>query len=472
MERNSQGPPLFSFLCALLALCAVFLAAGECARGKSLKPADSYTPLPTMKLQQEREIAGYRETFVKAGDLLVRDKNYRKACTTYQKLLDILFKKSVDSNFDIWMGAYGTLYKETDLKLKRAKVLFLENRRTSLAAAYQRKLAERMESGSPAPRRIIKRLALPRTGSLAVDGKLIVTTFNTESPPINSNHIIGVYDAEAGDKLFDDTPIPDDRKKPQITRWGGIYVMTDPQWSPDGTRYAYFINGALCVNDDGSGTPALISNIEDSDSTHDIHFWWSPDAKKLAYLRKVKGKTTLYWNTLKGDREQKIMEGDGACFSSDSGRIAILSASKVFLHTLATGKTEQLCSGDGAAFSPDDSLLAITAHGTSAAAFSLSLRDLRRGTTRELFNSAHPAFSPPNKSSINGVCFLSRSLVAFNIASLREGKKVTDLWICPVSEAGSPSLKPLSSDGRTALIQWLNTPTEVATERELLRLGR
>jgi hypothetical protein len=471
MKKKSRSDLyIFTFFLALMALIAMVIPGKAGMPGKSLKSIDSYAPLPTTtKLQQEREIAGFRETYVRAGDSLVKEKDYRKACFTYQKLLDILFKKSVDANFDVWMGAYGSLYKETDLRLKRAKVFFLENRRGIVAAAYKRKLAERIEPAAP-PQKIIKRTALLKKGSLAVDGKLILTTFDTESPPLNSNHIIGVYDADRGEKLYDETPLPDDRKKPQINRWGGIYVMKDPQWSPDGKRYGYFINGALCVNDDGSGSPALISSIEDSNSMNDIRFWWSPDGTRLAYLRKEKEKTALYWNTFRGEKEQKIMEAENACFSSDSAKIAIVSSSRVYLHTLASGKTVQICAGDALAFSPDDNCLAVTLYGKTASTFSVSLRDLRKGNTRQLFNLSHPAFSRCSKCSISNVAFLSLNSIAFTILFEKEGKKRTDLWVCAINNGDTP--RPLSSDGRTAMIDWLNSPTEVATERELLKLGR
>ena len=116
----------------------------------------------------------------------------------------------------------------------------------------------------------------------------MLTSFNTESPPISSNHIIGVYLAESGEKLYDEMPVPDDRKNPQINRWGRAYVMQNPVWSPDGTRYAYTINGALCVNNDGTGKPLLLSQIPDNEAVTDRLMAWSPDRHQARLPEKRK----------------------------------------------------------------------------------------------------------------------------------------------------------------------------------------
>jgi Tol biopolymer transport system component len=432
-------------------------------------PSEEYGQfLGSTKLEQE--IIALREQYLNAGDALVNRKDYRSACITYQKLLDILFRKSVDSNLDVWMGAYGPLYKQADLRQKTARKLFEESRKSVLASACESRKKARLSSPAAIPA-VRERRALKEKGDLSVDGTLIISTFNTQSPPINSNQIIGVYLAQSGQKIFDDTPIIDDRKNPQISRWKGVYIVTDPRWSPDGTRYAYCINGALCVSDDGSAKPALVSSIPDSETLEDRLIDWSPDSRKLLYSRNLKEGKTIYWNTLNGEKERKLITGDWAAFSSDSQRVAISRASKLTVINLKDGKSEQAGSGDECSFSPDDQTLLVLrkGKGTARGGDSLFARGLAGGRERELLTSAAPFLSKLNSPSLSSPVWLAKTLIAFNVSHQKDGKTKSDIWAYSLT---SNKAAPLTADGSSTLAPWLQSPSRVLTQKELIILSR
>lgn len=448
-------------------LMTVFCMAGLlffCASGSFIY-ADNNIKHAT--LTPEQEITSFKELYVKTGDSFVSDGQYKESCLIYQKLLDILFKKSVDSNFDVWMSAYGNLYKQVDLKLKRARKLFESKRKGTLEEIFARKLKERKSFSSSIPK-IKKRMALKQKGDLSLDGTLILSVFNTGSPPINSNHIIGVYVADTGEKLFDDTPIPDDRSNPQINRWGRIYKMLDPCWSPDGSKYAYSINGAVCVNDDGSGKPVLISHIPDKEDVNDVSFGWSTDSRKLYYIRTEGANRTVYWNSYRGDKEQKIMAGEKACFSSNSCRIAIVNKSRIFIYNLTTGKSEQICPGEDVIFSPDDKSIFVLRKVKGTGIMSAHFRDLATGKERELFDTSHSVFGNYSQKIIKETQFLSGDLIAFSLGYQKNEKKLSDIWIISVSKG---TISPLTSDGTSILSKWLSTQTVIASQKELLYLS-
>lgn len=424
------------------------------------------SPIPeSTKMNPEQEIMLFKEKYVKVGDTLLSGKKYQDACITYQKILDILFRKSIDSNFDAWMGSYGKFYKQIDLKQKRARTLYEESRKRLLEKIYEKKKYE-LISSSPPPLKVIKRKILNgrMKGSLSGDGDIILSSLDTESPPVNPNHIIGFYLAESGEKLFDDTPIPDDRKNPQIHRWGHTYLMQDPVWSPDSTRYAYTINGALCVNDDSTGRPALISNIADNKSVNDTFCAWSLDGKKLLYIR-TEGKTkTVFCNNLTGENEQKIMQGEKACFSIDSQKIAVIHNSKIFIYFVKNGKNEQISIGNEVIFSPSNEHILVGRVLKEKQAY--FLKNINDGTEKELFNSQNPAFAKREQTICKDPIFLSRNLLAFNLFSKKEGRNI---WIFDIETS---NLTPLTRDGNSLLREWFSTPSEIATQKEVLYLSR
>ena len=99
----------------------------------------SVTPAPPVAGAQDTEIASLREKYLIPAEGLCAAGKYRDACISCQKLLDILFKKSVTSNFDVWMSAYGNLYKQADSRLRKARAGFEEARKPVLRNACARK---------------------------------------------------------------------------------------------------------------------------------------------------------------------------------------------------------------------------------------------------------------------------------------------------------------------------------------------
>jgi len=471
MERIRMRHGYLSIFSVIILSVSLIVIIANGSYGDNIPTGEYAQYLSSTKIEQE--IIALKEQYLNAGDVLMNRKDYRNACITYQKLLDILFKKYIDSNQsnqDIWLSGYYPLYKQTEIKQKSARKLFEKSRKDILSASYNSKLHERLSRPSYTPS-VRERRPLRERGNLSVDGALIISTFNTQSPPINSNQIVIVYNAQSGQKLYDDMPIPDDRKNPQISRWKDTCIITSPQWSPDGTRYACCINGALCVNDDGLGKPALISSIPDNESLQDTFIEWSPDGRKLLYARNLKEGKTIFWNTLNGEKERKLMTGDRATFSSGSHKVAISHASKITIINLKDGKSEMAGAGEECSFSPDDSsLLAVRrGKGGGSGLDCLVVKDLSRGRERELLTEAHPSFSRLTSTAFSSPVWLAKTLIAFNVSFQKEGKKRSDVWTLSLS-GRSPA--PLTSDGSSTLAQWLSTPSQVLTQKELIILSR
>jgi hypothetical protein len=457
------------YLGSFIVILTWFMAMHETVGDPMIASTVTTTPIPeSTKTSAERELILYREQYVKAGDALLAGKRYGEACLIYQKLLDILFKKSSDGNFDAWMGSYGMMDKQTDQKLRRAKALFAESRRRQLERVYSAKMARRISS-SPPPSKVIKRREIfsHERGSLSIDGDLILTSLTIGSPLVSANQLTGVYLSGSGEKLYDEALIPDDRNNPQMHRWGRTYIIQNPVWAPDGSRYAYTINGALCVSDDGKGRPVIVSHIADNKSVNDIYYSWSPDGKKLVYVRSDGKSRTIFWNTCDDQGEQKIMEGDHGCFSQDSSKIAIVQGGKIFIYSTATGKIDPVSRGAEVQFCPDNRFLLITR--TSKGKCQFILRSLSDSSEKELFTSDHPAFGRGVKSSCREPMFVSRNLIAFNVIGNKNRSRSCDIWIFDIE---SSAMAPLTRDGKSALREWVSTPSEVATNREILYLSR
>lgn len=457
------------YLALFIVILTGFMTLHETSEDPTVASTIITTPIPdSTKMSAEKELILYREQYVNTGDALLSAKKYREACLTYQKLLDILFRKSSEGNFDAWMGSYGMMYKQADQKLRRAKTLFLESRRRLLEKIYAAKAARRLTSAPP-PSKVIKRRGIfsRERGSLSVDGDLILTTLTTGSPLVSANQLTGIYLSDSGEKLYDEAPIPDDRNNPQMHRWGRTYIIQNPVWAPDGSRYAYTINGALCVSDDGKGRPLLVSRISDNTSVNDIQFSWSFDGRKLLYVRSDGKSRTLFWNSCQGGEELKIMEGDHGCFSPDSSRIAIVHDGKIFIYSTATGKIDPVSRGAEVRFCPDDRQILIVR--VSKGNYRFILRNLSDSSEKELFTSAHGAFGREGEIACREPMFLSRNLIAFNVIGVKRGSRSSDIWIF---DTESSRLAPLTRDGKSSLREWISTPSEIATGREILYLSR
>ncbi|MDQ7821680.1 MAG: hypothetical protein RDV48_02675 [Candidatus Eremiobacteraeota bacterium] len=413
------------------------------------------------KMVSEGELADIRERHVKLADSLAAKEDYRGACIAYQKALDELMKRGMDHGFDEWMRIYGSLYKQVDGKLRKSRSLFEAGRKHFLADLYSRHQKERLSQAASLSG-TVRSTPLKKAGSLSLDGTLVLAVAPSDSPFADSRQVVGLFAAESGEKLYEESPVPDDRHNPQITRWGRSYLMRNPVWSPDGTRYAYTLNGALCVNDDGSGKPVLVSAIPDSRTENDVAFWWSPDGKKLAYVRDDGKSRTVYWNMAAGASEQKVSAGSRACFSSDSSMIAVIAASRVHLFSLATGRSEALGSGDECAFSPDDSLVAVVKR--QGGTWSLDACDLKK--RRETGLASSRDFRAFTGSTPRDITFLSRNLLAFTLSGSRGGRRVSEIWACSLPQGG------ISMVREGELRQWLATPMRLATEQELLFFSR
>jgi Tol biopolymer transport system component len=84
-----------------------------------------------------------------------------------------------------------------------------------------------------------------------------------------------------------------------------------PVWSPDGTKIAFSITGAdydtdiYVINADGSGYTNLTNSSQSEDSLA-----WSPDSKKIAFLRQIvfQRRSALYVMNADGTNETRLTE--------------------------------------------------------------------------------------------------------------------------------------------------------------------
>lgn len=397
--------------------------------------------------QSDKEVTAYRKTyFVTAQKLSSAGKN-REACAVLQKLLDEMIALSGRISFEEWTQNYGRFYQETVQLQSSYRDLYESARQKKLAGLGESRLASRKASLSYNPK-VKKKTALPVKGSLSADGELIICDIASNSPMVSGERVIAFYSASSGEKLFEELPVPDDRDNPQINRWGRNYRITKPLWSPDGSAYAYILNGSLCLSPRVGGKPRLFSDIPDNMDVNDEDFAWSPAGDRIVYVRKARGGApSLFWKSLAGGREKPVGTGTAACFSDDGSRILYTQDGKIFLHTVGSEKSAALTAGERALFSPDGSAAAVVRKNGQ-----VIQKDLKSGAEKELF--------PPDTGAPVSAVYLCRNTVLCS----RDGKILVSV------NGGKPYAL---ADGIGSFMKgWLGAADAFATEKELFLLEK
>lgn len=300
----------------------------------------------SVKLPNEKNIQQYRIKYLDKAKNQSDSGDNLQACLTVRKLIDILLKKTNEMTVDEWLASYGRFYKEVTEIQNQYKKKFIEKRNISIKKDYEQIKRDRLSVKNFPNIKEIKDI----NSFISIDGLLSIKTTNDS---YSDNSHIGISLLEKNEKIFEELPIPDDGKNPQIKRWSKKYIIKSPKWSPTGENYAYLLNGALCVSSQIS-KPILLSEIKDNDNSNDISFEWSNDGKSICYLRKTNNEITAFINNIFEKKEKKIGKAENISISSNGKFAVIENNGKISLYNSDTNKLTDFANGKNPIFSTDD----------------------------------------------------------------------------------------------------------------------
>ena len=150
-----------------------------------------------------------------------------------------------------------------------------------------------------------------------------------------------------------------------FVRSGNIYLVSnpgsplvtgavDPSWSPDGTKLAFSLGGAIETCTVVTCTPAALGSITGTEPA------WSPDGTKIAYVNAG----NIHIVTFPGAVDSTLIAGTDPSWSPDGTKLAFTSGGAVVTCTISScaGTTTTLVgSGSQPAWSPDSSTIAYQA---------------------------------------------------------------------------------------------------------------
>lgn len=359
MISQEKGALMKKTLTTIILICFItrLAAAGEqdlsAATGKFdfAKPIKNKTSL---YVPNDKHLNVYKTAYIDKAKKYQSEGNYIQACAVIQKLVDILVKKSSEITMEEWLASYNRFYQQVLTEQNAYKAQLEAHRTGTLKKAFEKAQKERLSTIKGA---LSNKKDIALKGSLSVDQTVYIL-----SSAASSNSIAISAFSLAGEKLYDDIVIPDDTNNPQIKRWSKTYRSTFPKWSPDGSKYAYILNGALCVSD-RDGKSFLISNISDSAEENDISYEWSLNGKKLCYLRQNQGNITAYANSASGGEEIKLGPAEEASISGDGSRVLCSFNGKIKLYNSVSGQGSLFASGTKATFSTDGAQVIYIANG-------------------------------------------------------------------------------------------------------------
>lgn len=183
---------------------------------------------------------------------------------------------------------------------------------------------------------------------------------------------------------------------------GGGAVLSQPDWSPDGSAIAY-------VSSSGPGIPGSLHVIApDGTGMRDLgiesHYegpLWSPDASKIA-VRTWEGGLAIV-DVSSGSAISVAQQWvHGFSWSPDSAKLAYGLDGSIRVHTLATGSTVVLGEGHSPDWSPDGHRIALVS-GDDLWTMSEQGTDRTQLVTAELRAASRPEWSPDGQQ----IAFLS-----------------------------------------------------------------
>lgn len=311
----------------------------------------------SIKFPNEKKLQEYKELYLDKAKNQSDSGNFLQACLTVRKLINILLKKTNEMTMDEWITSYGRFYREVIDTQNQYKKKFIESRSISIKKEFENIRRDRLSV-----KNLLKAKQIENINSfISTDGLLSIYAVNDQ---YSDNSHIAVNTADTNEKLFEELPIPDDSKNPQIKRWSRKYEIKTPKWSPDCEHYAYLLNGALCISSQ-INKPIIISEIKDVESSNDLSFDWSLDGKNLCYLRKVNNETIAFINNIYDKREKKIGKADYVSISSDGKFAVIENNGKISLYNSNTNKLIEFASGKYPVFSTDDKSIIYVLNNTS-----------------------------------------------------------------------------------------------------------
>lgn len=311
----------------------------------------------SIKFPNEKKLQEYKELYLDKAKNQSDSGNFLQACLTVRKLINILLKKTNEMTMDEWITSYGRFYREVIDTQNQYKKKFIESRSVSIKKEFENIRRDRLSV-----KNLLKAKQIENINSfISTDGLLSIYAVNDQ---YSDNSHIAINTADKNEKLFEELPIPDDSKNPQIKRWSRKYEIKTPKWSPDCEYYAYLLNGALCISSQ-INKPIIISEIKDVENSNDLSFDWSLDGKNLCYLRKVNNETIAFINNIYDKREKKIGKADYVSISSDGKFAVIENNGKISLYNSNTNKLIEFASGKYPVFSTDDKSIIYVLNNTS-----------------------------------------------------------------------------------------------------------
>lgn len=298
----------------------------------------------------------YRTDYLDKAYTALKRGNSIESCILCQNLIDSLIKKVEGESLDSWLSKNGRVYQDAVNLQRKSKRVFDSSIVPNIRKAYANRLSERSATLSQIPE-IYKVVELPSKGSLGPDMKYFVKLSPRKSLLDAGKNLISFYLVPSNRLFFEELPVPNDSINPQISRWGRSYSISTVKWAPDGLKYAYLLNGALCINSLENSRPLLISEIPDNLSYSDLSFSWAADSHSIAYVRNMSGKYKIYVRKLTLSGETYLGQGNDVLLSQDGRRALLINGSAFRVVDSSSAKLLYKNRGKNPFFSVDGKLL-------------------------------------------------------------------------------------------------------------------
>lgn len=291
----------------------------------------------------DAQTKSYRTEYIEKAEKLSSEGKNIEACALIHKLSELILKKSDDMTREEWVFTYAQFYRES-IALRNS---YREKTESELMHSALKGFEQAIKARSSKRLQFKNPYEIPCKGSLSSDGRIFLSS--SSSSAAQNKIPISAY-GTGENKLWEEIPVPDDKKNPQIKRWGRAARTKMPKWSPDGQKYAYILNGALCAS--VKGRSEIISSVKDSAQENDTSFEWSSDGSSIAYIRNIGGTTYAFINRLSTHSDIRIGKADYAVPSPDGKKALYTSDGLIYIYE-GKSKSGRLACGSCPVFSTD-----------------------------------------------------------------------------------------------------------------------